>query len=219
MIGHKEWFISGSYVNKQVKHPKDIDVYFYSEDAYKKAEKSINLHMNTHRYTDPIYMYMYIAEISPHAVTYYHGGLNFHVQLITRYFGTPDIIFKTMDLNVCKQAILSNGAYVKAENVALPITIGNISSSSFYRFWKYHQEYYKTTPVTLIKEAKKVIDCYIQDTTLIENYYGDENKYIATNKALYNAFSSHLQKPGKHNKPILDYLYAQVDEYSPELLL
>lgn len=194
-IGHDNWFISGSFANKKVDSFNDIDVFFYTEEELLAAQKNAG---NT-----GVYKTTNAATVSK------VPGIDVSVQLIKTRTGTPKEVFKGFDLNVCKKALLPNNTYVIDENSDNPIKICNVSSNTFKRYVNYH---YKLNEYLFIQDrAKKVIDTYISDHTMLRLYYDNKEELMQTNVAMFNAFivEDCLQQ----------YLIEQATMHAPELLV
>lgn len=196
LIGHENWFISGSFANPVVDEPSDIDIYFHTEDDFNRAI----VHLNDKKH------HMYYTN---NAVTFAHPHTGEMIQLICKKFGYPLDIFETFDLNVCKKAIRSRGTFIEANSASSALHISMASSSTFHRYIKYMNRYGYTTG-EVERMGKKVIDTYISDNSMIECYYGKTTNKPC-NLLMYQAF--------KKCTPLKQYLNEQALKHAPELLV
>lgn len=197
IIGHNNWFISGSFANSVVDEPSDIDIYFYTENDFNRAVAHVNKHNKYQQY------------YSNNAVTFAHPNTGEIVQLIHKNFGYPLDIFKTFDLNVCKKAIRSDGTFIEANSAKEALHITDASSSTFHRYMKYLNRYNFSTG-EIERMGKGIIDKYIADTSMVECYYGKTTNKPC-NLLMYQAF--------KKCAPLKQYLNEQALEHAPELLV
>lgn len=198
VIGHSDWFIAGSYAIPKVKTPNDIDVFFLSPDKYPFSEEYLSANKD-----------IFILNISENAVTLRIVGIEHIVQFVTCRTGTVEEIFSEFDLNICKRAILPNGKRVVDSTARKKLYISKCNIDTFNRYFKYLNAY--DNPKVLDRHAVKLIDIYIGDTTILEEYYEDHHFIEATNKLLFDKIMSlHVAR---------DYLLEQTKLISPEILL
>jgi hypothetical protein len=196
-LGFSDWFISGSFANNRMRNPSDIDIYFYTKKGYQNATR------NLQNSTISVYM------VTPNASSFILKGLKLPVQLVAKHFGTPQEIFNTMDINVCKQAILSDKTLVQDPSSHFPVTLNKPSYGSFSRYFYYLDNYY--SPVEHYKKSKILISKYITDSTLLSHYYKGEVNHKPTNQCLYEAA---LKRP-----ELCSLIKQQTLLHAPELLL
>lgn len=193
-IGHQDWFISGSFANRRIKEPRDVDVYFLTQEALTVAKHALKEFLSTStRNADTIFL----------------PEINIPIQLISRNTGRPAEVFRHFDLNVCKRALLPNGDYLRDPTANDPISIQNVNYDTFNRFLKYHYNLDEYRSLAL--NGKKVIDTYIEDCSILTGYYKSNEKTQITNKRMFEVF--------KEETPLRDYLLEQANKYAPELLI
>ena len=195
------WYVSGSFANTAVLAPNDIDIYFYTEKDYQMASKIIN----------PIGRVFK----TPFADTYNINLIPFTIQLITKHFGEPQEIFDTMDLNVCKQAILRDGTHIIDPTALDPLTITNVSIDTFKRYVKYYKRF--NPKRNLDKVFSFLFEQYISDYTPCISYYEDQPS-IARNKTLYTLFQHHT-KTKDISRRVQENIKTLIHDQTPDLLL
>lgn len=193
-IGHDNWFIAGSYANPNIKYRNcnDLDVFFHTEKDFLKVKLDPKVIFNETKF----------------AITVHVDKIFLPVQLVNVCFGDPKEIFKEVDLNICKHAVLSNGLRTSHPSTRQPMAIVNPNARSFSRIVKYVGKMgFKD------KEAKKVlknvVDTYIEDSSILPIFYDGENPTPA-NIAMFEAL--------RHTQ-IFPYLLKQAELKSPELLI
>lgn len=207
------YFISGSYANPDLNHFNDIDIFFYSKEHHAKAKKILN---DTNLV--PYFTTTHCSDSTP----LYIGNRYVIVQLVKKNFGTIQEIFNSFDLNVCKHVLLPTGKIVSDPSASKPLHITKPNSFTFKRLLKYlnYQKNKKCDPAhgtSTYYEAEEIfylygiINTYISNSDLVENYYQEEQKQQTVNSVMYKTFSAFPQ--------IKDYLDEQALKYSPELLL
>ena len=120
-IPHKNWFIAGgaaatNFIDERF---SDIDVYFYSEDDYKKALSSIP----------------YKSQESHSASTFFID--NNLYQFVKCRFGSPYEIFETFDLSKSCVAVLPTGETIRSPKFDKPLYIKCLNIETMNRFNKY----------------------------------------------------------------------------------
>lgn len=197
-LGKEGWFISGSYANLDVNSCNDIDVFFTEKKYLKKA----------------------IEKTEKAGKCIYHTGCSstvnsiipdMSVQYVHMWFGTPDELLGTMDLNVCRQGILPDGTYIQRPESKGPLRILIPSAHSFSRLKKYCQKY-RLSNIQQTHVLKQCIDDYIDNGTIVYDYYKGVSSMHPLNYLLYCEF--------RHSSGgVAEYLIEQALEYAPELLL
>ena len=196
LLGHDQWFISGSFANHLIESPSDIDIYFYNEEGYNAAYKKL------------LGLKGWYNHDTDNASTWTNFSEAYFIQLVHKDFGTPYEVFKTFDLNVCKKAITSNGSYIEDMSANEPIHITRVDSNTFNRYFKYlNRLKVKQDHVEL---GKLLVDRYIQDGTLVNCYYG-----ITTPKPV-NAL---LYTASGRYKELKEYAREQALIHAPEILI
>jgi len=206
LIPNENWFVSGSFANPNVENPNDIDIYFLSYGDFREA----------------VYSFSYCAQWifsrgSKNASEWTpQSGSPFalNVQLIRKVFGTPEEVFESFDLNLCKRAILPNGIrVVSPEATKNPYTLSNISAGTYSRLIKYLKR--NNPRVDAFQVLKRVVDQNIEDYSLVEEYYEDTGystgMTLPSNIIMYKTFSE--------VKVISSYLLEQTKLRVPELLI
>lgn len=198
------WFIAGSFANPLVKKPNDIDIFFATQRDFIQATEIITSTSTAH----PLDKSMF-------ADTYYINGIPCPVQLIIKHFGEPAEIFKTMDLNVCKYAILPDGTSIVDPTARSPLQIDHVSLDTFDRYLKYYKRF--NPKRNLDKPFCHLFNTYINNVTLVPSYYKDEPPE-PMNKVLYKLFKTNETAPyisSRVRRLILD----KIQIHTPELLL
>lgn len=198
-IGHNRWYIAGSYANPKIISPNDIDIFFYHERDYEQARTTFHNYLNSKS-----------AMYSTHnADSMYMEAICMPIQLIRRHFGPPSKVFQTFDLNVCKWAILPNGTRKVDPTARNGLTIERINCGTFSRYFKYVGRLNLADKIPEL--GKELIDTYMADDTLIEEYYQETTTKIPVNKALFdNVRNFHTLE---------DYALEQAAIHAPELLI
>lgn len=200
-IPNKNWFISGSFASPDIRRPKDIDIFFYSEKDYQEAYDTFYT-MQGDKDT--------LWHNSVNAATFYIG-IPTPIQLIKKLFGTPEELFDTFDINICKRAILSGGTSVLDPSCNKDIRVDRVSPGTFSRYFKYL--YYLDRQKDIPIKGEELINKFIGDSTVITTYYDEKEEKMATNQALFKACKGfHALKP---------YLWqeAKKKKHAPELLI
>jgi hypothetical protein len=211
IIRNNDFFVSGSFANPNVSTFNDIDVFFHSKRDYEAACSRVK-YLNRQSRSNNVYD----LTMSNNAMTFVSAVHNEHViiQLVNKHFGTVDEIFSTFDLNICKHALLPNGMLKSCPSTSQPLHLVNVTSTTFNRVLKYFQYINNGAHFDLKPDQKayvyKIIDHYISNSTIVEDYYQEEN-FITINKAMYNTYSAipHIKS----------YLQKQALSYAPELLI
>lgn len=218
-IGHDYWFIAGSYAVPEVQEPSDIDVYFLTQEVLDHALQRLSgpeVDPN-----DP-FVHTSNAFITDNAVSTYIGHLSKPVQFIKKHVGLPHEVLKHFDINVCKQAILPDGSRYVDPLALEPLHICELNICTFRRVFKYANYLGYSTPSTRFgREAPLydtgfvhyLIDNFIQDSRIIEDYYDDVELKQPTNRCLYEAVHAHASETQ------IAYLNQQAEIHAPELLL
>lgn len=218
-IGHTDWFIAGSFATPQVTTPSDIDVYFYTEVDYDNAVRRLRaFEAATPKKIDLKSIYactnqLSTTHITNNAVTFTHPDINLPVQLICRNVGTVKEILDGFDLNVCKHAILPDGTICSDKEASLPLKICNINAHTFKRIIKY-TSYLGVQDVSGI--FMSLIDKYVADSSMLEDYYSDDGSTVPVNETLHNAINT---LPRGKYADVVQYLSEQTEKYAPELLI
>lgn len=197
LLGNSGWFISGSFANLAVSAPNDIDIFFYSELEYLQAVAKVKAIVDED----------YILN-SPYAFSFYIEEITLPVQLINKHFGTPEEVFNTFDLNICKRCILPDGSYYEDKEAQKPLTINNINHGTFTRYIKYLK---RTNNDTITTYVHTLIDTYIGNNNIVDEYYGEKHIQLPVNMLLFNQI--------KMYNDYSSYLYKKASEEAPELLL
>jgi len=158
IIPHKNWFISGGSAATNFIDGifGDIDVYFYSEDDYKKALNSVS----------------YIPQESSSASTFFIG--NHLYQFVKCEFGSPYEIFKTFDLNKSCIAILPTGETIKSPEFDKPLYIKCLNIETMNRFNKYvKSKGFKYDKVALISILERLI---VNNSIKLTTYYDNDHE-------------------------------------------
>lgn len=200
LLGHDEWFIAGSFAMKAVKHPGDIDIFFYSEDAFLRA-------INTIKLSDPDLLKE--AYDTGNALSIQSGKIGWSIQLIKKHFGTIDEILNTFDLNICKKAITSDGDRKAHRASYETLRIDRVNVGTFKRYFKYVMRMGLKDQIP--ERGKQLVDRFIGDNTMVDDYYNKEVKSIPVNKALLQEI--------KNFHTVRDYAYQQAAVHAPELLI
>jgi hypothetical protein len=197
-LGTEGWFISGSYANPEVNVYQDIDIFFTTKEYFDEAIKRTRERGRN------------IIQTGCSA-TVYHILPAYKVQYVCLRFGTPDEIFSTIDINVCRQGILPNGTRIQHPESKDSLRILIPSIQSFSRLRKYCQKYdlSKTQQTCVFKQC---IDDYIDNDTYVHDYYEGKLSTYPLHYFLYSEF--------RHSNPeVVKYLTTQTLEHAPELLL
>lgn len=199
-IPHKNWFISGSAANTKIKDPGDVDVFFLTEQDYVVAYNVLNSMTTTCEFS---------VGNTLNASTFVIGNSILPIQLIKKIFGSPDEVFDSFDINVCKKAVLPDGKHVQDITADFMPQITNPGGHTFTRYFKYIDRLgLQSYRYVLGKEA---IDNYIEDTTPVHYYYCTEEVSTQLNKDLFSTAKNYLE--------LRDYLYDQTQKRAPELLI
>jgi hypothetical protein len=203
----QNWFIAGSFANLRVTCPNDIDLYFYTKKDFTTAKRILNTHPKTR-----------FVFGSKFAETYSLTKIPYPVQFISKVVGNPQEIFDSMDINVCKQAILPNHTHLIDKTALDQLTLNKecIAMDSFSRYIKYYQRY--NPKRNLDRAFCYLFDTYGEDTTLVESYYSKQAERI--NVILYHLFRSHKQHGTKYiSNRVQNYLVDKIQDSVPELLI
>ena len=211
-IPHKDWFIAGgaaatNFINGRF---GDVDVYFYSEDGYKKALSSVSN----------------ISIESSSASTFFIGDHLY--QFVKCEFGSPYEIFKTFDLNKSCIAVLPTGETIKSSEFDKPLYIKSLNIETMNRFNKYvKSKGFKYDKVALISILERlIVNNSIKLTTYYDNDYEitiDIRRYLTPLTELfmdelctaYNIFPKNI-KPYKALKTF-PYFYLESEEHEASL--
>ena len=198
-LGTEGWFISGSYANPKVASYNDIDIFFRTKEYFDQAvEKTRKMGINICHTRCSISIHNIIPGIK--------------VQYIHLRFGTPDEIFSTVDINVCRQGILPDGTCIQNPESKDSLRILVPSAQSFSRLRKYCKKYLlNNTQQTRI--LKRCIDDYISNDTFVHDYYNG----VLVTRPLYHVLYDDFDKHG--SREVVKYLTKQAHKYAPELLL
>lgn len=206
IIGHTNWFISGSFANADVACPLNINIYFYTNKDYLSA----HLNITNPTIHPPIFMLSTDCFI--------HNGYAPESEVLNEViihftsiiYGTPKEVFNSFDLNTCKKAITSEGSYIQDYSASNLITITQVHSNTFSRFMCYLKNTTSYTKEEKIAVGNLLIDKYIRDTTPIDCYYNENISYL-TCMLLYTVMREYPE--------FKKYLNKQAMFYIPELLL
>lgn len=199
LIGHDNWFISGSYAQPNIKYPNDIDIFFHTKRDFTVACDNCQLVTRN--------------SITTHnALTFSPQSTALPVQFVKKHFGSVTEIFDTFDLNVCKYAVYPNGTHYYHFTAQEPLYICKIDKETFNRYLKYLKYLSYSGEKPTLKDVKHLIDSYISDTNLLEDYYNDRLAKTPVNHALFDAFKC-------VSTEIRQYLTQQAIIYAPELLI
>lgn len=200
------WFLAGSFANEKVINPNDIDLYFYSEGNYRQAKSLFDKH--------PKCRFMVKSKF---AETYDVKGIEIPVQFITKLFGQPQQIFDSMDINVCKQAILPNHNHVADVTAFESLQLTEVSIDSFSRYLKYYQRYHPKR--NLDKAFCYLFETYLEDDSFVTSYYTNQPP-MQVNKVLYTLFNTHKKYGTTYmSRRVQEYILGLVHTHTPELLL
>lgn len=199
-IDHDNWIISGSAAHPRIRNPNDIDVFFHTKEDFEKAVTSFEL-----KYNAP-------GAMTRNTYTFWLDWDRPAIQLIHKTLGTPQELFDQFDLNICKYGILPNGNKIRDVTATSKITINKLSADTFKRYFKYMK--YLGIKNTNYEHERCLIDKYITDTTILENFYDKYHKESAKMPA-----NSILFKEIKRRGQPIAYLQSKAMEYAPELLL
>lgn len=214
------WFISGSFASTLTLRPNDIDVYFYTANDFHRA-------VSRCAKSNTWFSYATSDSASCWSLKYNTGlhdalrgtkyGRNIPLQLISKTFGNPEEVLDTFDLNICKIALTPTGKTLIAKEFNEdPLKVVSINSDTYFRVIKYVSRYYGgIVSPEAISALERVIDDWIEDTTVVENYYGETTSYKAknlpSNSILFDTF---LEIPC-----IREYLLKEAKRRAPELLI
>lgn len=197
------WFISGSYANRKITSPNDIDVYFENDRIMLEVIERLK--------TESKHCNVYLTGESALSITVMPKGWDILIQFI-KLTGTVTEVLDRFDLNVCKKVLLPNGEYYEHPRSNLPLNIDTINYHTFSRFFKYlyrlNPDIHQEEVLTL---SKKLIDTFIDSNDLITGYYGGEHCKSTINEQLYNYF--------KEDTEIKPYLIESALKHSPGLLI
>ncbi len=197
-LGSEGWFISGSFANPRIKYYKDIDVYFYNKEKYKASIKRCMLIKTRGDYSTCSSTFFGIIGSKP-------------VQLIHMHFGTPEEIFESIDINVCKQAVLPDGTRIKHSTADDPIKIVKVSPNSFTRLRKYIYRY-KLSHRDATNILLECIDDHIHNDEVMFDYYTGKMSKYPINHHMYQMIK-------RTDSIVTDYFTEQALKHAPELLL
>ena len=205
-IRDTSYFISGSYANPVIGNSNGIYVFFASKADFTTAVLNLKA-ANIYLYETPDSNINIPTRIKKQITT---------IKLVKDQFGSPKKVFKSFDLNVCKYAILPNGKQVSHFSTVASIYITNIDFKTFNRVLKhlvYYAQGYFSNNVYNEKYSKKdvkylltVVDTYIDNYTILPNYYEKITTYKPVNEIMFKEFSNLPQ--------IKDYLYKKALHYS-----
>lgn len=207
-IPNKNWFIAGGSAIKGENY-NDIDVFFLNEEAYTQARDALTSEPIVHNNLVSAHYKASETETN-NAYNLNYSGTD--IQLINRHFGTPEEIFETFDINVCKQAIMPNGRKVKHFTSYASPYIANVNYNTFRRYLKY----LRRAGEGIDRKATlfSVIDKYIGDSSSTEEYYQGKKVSYVVNKKLFSDFYRFVE-----SSSVKDYLKEKALEEAPELLL
>lgn len=249
-LPHQEWFIGGSAAHTGVFPFNDVDVFFADEQKAIEATKHI---ANMHRKGEDLLASPDIFSTPTSAIQVLsQGGLapvtienmyqtaakninltakvrNAHeqitIQFVTRNTGTYKEIFKRIDLNVCKAALLPTGQKVLDSSASEPLTIDRIQFQTVSRMVKYVGRVYPKDQrqQACYRAAKDAIDRFIEDATLTsdaQDFYefrlsNDKDNAITVNSLLKRQIYDVFQP----NSDVIKYFKEQALQRAPELLL
>lgn len=208
LIGPYGWCISGSFANKKIQYPSDIDIYFISERCYQAATKKIQANSNWALDRESTSADTY-CHLSPFANT---PVIPLPLQFVKKHFGNISYIFSTMDLNVCKKAIFPDYTYVEDRNAQLPLHITRKHANTYTRIEKYITNL-SMDPEEYLPILRQIIDENIDDSTMLSGYYDESFAPIdiPNNKAMHKSFKKMLG--------VQDYLQEKALKHAPELLI
>ncbi len=200
LIGHDSWFIAGSFADKEIDFPSDIDIFFYTEEAFLDAVSNI---------TKNSPLMMKDSNTTSNAISMYDEHLDYYVQLIKRNFGTTEEIFDKFDINVCKKAIKSDGTRKAHPSSHSPLRIDMVNAGTFRRYFKYAMR--KGLKDEIPRLGKELVDMYIQNDTIVNDYYDEKDSSIPVNRAMFKAVCDFYT--------VKDYAHEQAAIHAPELLI
>jgi hypothetical protein len=212
LIGKDGWFISGSFAHPDITDHRDVDIFFYTEEAFHKANTLLDIEINKTPPGGSLFDSFSNSYSTENAISYNHllkAAPN--IQLIKCNFGTVADIFDTFDLNVCKKAILPDFSHITGKMSTAELYICKPSYDTFARVIKYAYRLYDYKEVTII--LRKIINQYIDKDEIITGYYGGEIKSGPTNVCLYNSFRALT------DQTIQTYLTFKTKKHAPELLI
>jgi hypothetical protein len=202
LIGHDNWFISGSFANPLLLNPNDIDVFFNTKADYESAVAHVAMLYAANKD-------LVSDEVTTNAATFYLRQISLPVQFIRKSFGTVEEIFNGFDLNVCKKALLPDGTLVVHESSNQELRVESVSYDTFTRYFKYANRLYERKEITRL--GKRLIDTFIGDGTMVEAYYFHHNILSMTNANMF--------KEVCHIDSLRTYAYEQARIHAPELLV
>lgn len=198
-IGHENWFIAGSFAVPKIKKPNDIDIFFPTEEDCTAGIENVERHVKGSM--------GYISSISADASSYNIPKLPRIVQLVTKHYGKVDRIFDEFDLNVCKRAILPNGKRIVDRSAREELKITRINHQTFQRYFKYLNRLGREEE--RVPLGKALVDKYIEDTTMIDEYYDGNHIVMPANQALFetlhesDAFGAYVCEQARVRAPEL----------------
>ena len=199
----KGWFISGSYANRDVENPRDIDVYFEDSELQRYIFNGV---LCSYPETFSV-----IAETHL-SITIDIATIGIPIQLIKRT-GSYLHIVEDFDLNVCKKVLFTNGEYWEHPAVTEPLHVCKFNYDTTERFFKYLErshtraEYKRMLP----EVSKKFIITHITNDSIVNDYYGGTDHESTVNQKVFDYFYEIID--------MRSFLISTAMEHAPELLI
>lgn len=197
------WFISGSYANRDVEDPRDIDVYFENPRLQRRIFDEV---LHTHNRTLSVIKETHLS------VTVDVDHIRIPIQLIKRTGNYLDIM-EDFDLNVCKKALFTNGEYWEHPEANKPLHVCKFNYYTTERFFKYLERYHTRTEYKqmLTEVSKKFITTHITNDSIVNDYYGGTNHESTANQKVFDYFYEITD--------MRSFLISTAMEHAPELLI
>lgn len=125
LIGHTDWYISGSFALQDDNY-NDIDIFFYTEEAFLAAVDFIE------RAFTPVNITVYARSYCPPNID--------AIQFISHRFGPPEEVLATFDLTCVRKALFPDGTcYIHPTYDPALYFISNFNYGTRNRFHKYYK--------------------------------------------------------------------------------
>lgn len=162
------WFIAGSSATC---YPyNDIDIYFESKEAFKQVY-DVFITMTDKYYTTDLINLIDIQPKQSRITPFSDEPISVSrtpIQLICKYFGTPEEILSKFDINICRNAILPDKTYYQHPSSLDLMYIDNITASSVIRLNKY---IFRGFPIDIDKYIDLVHYLCTNPDQTFENFY------------------------------------------------
>lgn len=200
------WFISGSYADRLIKNPRDIDVYFSDESVAKTLLD--NIKSSTFRYEKALV----VVDKPGNTISVTPRGLTLPIKFCLSSIGDAQAVVDTFDINVSKKAVFPDGTYWEDPTADNPVHIDRVYYDTFSRFFKYLILHNPNLPSGELPHVSKcIIDTFINNDDKATCYYG-KNPDTYVNEQLFKYFT--------HKTTIFSrYMLNQALKHSPSLLV